>query len=103
MKNQTEWIIRGVFMVIGLGVIAYSFFSAPQPVTPPAPTQPTLSDVPLPAGGVVMAPAIGAAGSRAGGGGAPPIGGPGNPSAGRGFSGPPGPGGDPLAGSRGGK
>ncbi|MCE9558201.1 MAG: hypothetical protein K8R88_04555 [Armatimonadetes bacterium] len=53
MKNQTEWIIRGVFIVVGLGVIAYSFFGARVPVTPSKPEQPPLGKVMLPAGQVV--------------------------------------------------
>jgi len=69
MKNQTEWIIRGVFMFIALGVILYSIFGAPTPESPAAPSTPNVAKVELPAGAVTMAPAIGGGGGAAGGGG----------------------------------
>lgn len=53
MKNQTEWIIRGVFAVIGLGVIAYAYFGKREPITPPEPEKPPLTTVALPAPAIV--------------------------------------------------
>lgn len=85
MKNQTEWIIRGVFAVIAIGVICYSIFGARQPITPPEPEKPPLTKVVLPEPAIVYKnelPGGGDGGAGGGGGGLGPAGGPGGPGGG---------------------
>ena len=76
MKNQTEWIIRGVFIVIGLGVIAYAWFGKRDPVFPAEPEKPPLGKVALPQPNISYKNALPAGDNGSGGGGGGMAGGP---------------------------
>ncbi|MBL8047272.1 MAG: hypothetical protein JNJ45_01190 [Chthonomonas sp.] len=69
MKNQTEWIIRGVFAVIAIGVICYSIFGAREPISPPEPEKPPLGKVALPTPAITYKNELPAGDSNGGGGG----------------------------------
>lgn len=87
MKNQNDLIVGIVCGVLALGVLAFAFFTRPEPVRPPAPTPVPVGEPTVQPGAVVFANALpkgdnnqqnqfGAPGAAAPGGGGGAVGGP---------------------------